>query len=417
MWKEWQHERRMGIFGRTKQAQQGGKQEDFGYMPAGKIYADTACQTLRPQCVIDAEDAYYTRNNACGGRVKYGWGRTVDGQVQEARSGLLGILGVSSKDYAVAFTLNTTYGINIVLHQLPEGEYGSIVTSSIEHNSVFLPTQTWAKRRGAKRLVLDRAEDGSLLYESPQLERAVVLVNTTSNIDGRGLPNVRQLCCDAHARGGIVMLDAAQTFAHGLQALHGVDFDVLFGSGHKMYGPSIGFIVIRRSLLRRLEYFLVGGGTVSDVERDSATGLLGDMEQEHAALELGLQNWGGIVGLREAISWLGRWSKNGKSRDTYEMELANTLFSGLRGIPKLHVVNTLPAPIVSVWADGTDAHRLALFLDEAGIMCRSGHFCCHYELAHRRSLPPLLRLSLGLHNTPEHIDRIIVSVGAILRAT
>ncbi|HRH93014.1 MAG TPA: aminotransferase class V-fold PLP-dependent enzyme [Candidatus Peribacteria bacterium] len=404
----------MGIFSPKRPAQQASADADFGYLPAGKIYADTACQTLRPQCVIDAEAAYYTRNNACGGRVKYGWGRTVDAEVQAARDGILGMLGVSSKEYAVAFTLNTTYGINLVLHQLPAKRFARIVTSTIEHNSVFLPSQAWAQRRSAERLVLERGDDGSLTYEAAQLKDAVVLLNTTSNIDGRGLPNVKQLASDVHAGGGILLLDAAQTFAHGLQSLRGVRFDALFGSGHKMYGPSLGFVVIRRELLRSLDLFLTGGGTVSDVSRDSAASLIADPEREHEVLELGLQNWAGITGLRTAIDWLNGWKRAGQTRDAYEAALAERLFEGLRGIPKAHLVNTTASPIVSLWADGMDSHRLALFLDEAGVMCRSGHFCCHYELAHRRKIPPLVRLSLGLHNTPEQVDSLIGILSRIL---
>lgn len=404
----------MGIFSSKRPAQAASSDGDFGYLPAGKIYADTACQTLRPQCVIDAEMGYYLRNNACGGRVKYGWGRTVDADVLAARAGILDMLGVSSKEYAVAFTLNTTYGINLVLHQLPAGRYERIVTSTIEHNSVFLPTQTWAKRRNAERLVLERAPDGALVYEPSQVKNAVVLVNTTSNIDGRGLPNAKQLADDVHAGGGILLLDAAQTFAHGLQPLRGVRFDALFGSGHKMYGPSIGFVVIRRELLRSLDLLLTGGGTVSDVERDSATSLIRDAEREHEVLELGLQNWGGITGLRAAIDWLHAWKRDGKSRDAYESALADRLFAALKGIPKAHLVNETASPIVSLWAEGMDSHRLALFLDEAGVMCRSGHFCCHYELAHRRKLPPLVRLSLGLHNTPQQVDSLAGILSRIL---
>ncbi len=405
----------MGIFSR-KSADAASPEADFDYMPAGKIYADTACQTLRPRRVIDAEAGYYLRNNACGGRVKYGWGRTVDAEVQAAREGILAMLGASAKDYVVAFTLNTTYGINIVLQQLPEKRFSRIVTSTIEHNSVFLPSQAWAKRRSAQRLVLERADDGSLAYEPAQLEQAVVIVNATSNIDGRGLANAKKLAGDVHAQGGILLLDAAQTFAHDPASLRGVPFDALFGSGHKMYGPSIGFVVIRRELLRSLDLFLTGGGTVSDVDRDTATSLRGDPEREHEVLELGLQNWAGITGLHAAIDWLNGWKRGGMDRVAYEAGLAKRLFDGLRAIPKVHLVNASPGPIVSLWADGTDAHRLALFLDEAGIMCRSGHFCCHYELAHRRKLPPLLRISLGLHNTPEQADRIAATLARILSA-
>lgn len=34
---------------------------DFGYLDNDTFYFDSACQTMRPQCVIDAERAYYEK--------------------------------------------------------------------------------------------------------------------------------------------------------------------------------------------------------------------------------------------------------------------------------------------------------------------------------------------------------------------
>jgi selenocysteine lyase/cysteine desulfurase len=82
----------------------------------------------------------------------------------------LSLCGKSEKEYAVAFTLNTTYGINLVLHQLPADSYDRIITSTIEHNSVFLPAITWAQRNHKERLILQRSEDGSLVYEQGQIQ-------------------------------------------------------------------------------------------------------------------------------------------------------------------------------------------------------------------------------------------------------
>src|SRR5579871_3897089 len=176
----------MTLFRKHSAASEGSeKPGDFGYLPADSCYFDSACQTLRPQPVIDAVTEYYREYNACGGRVKYAWGEKVDGIVSATRKKLLKLLDKSAKEYSVAFCLNTTAGINLVLHQLPEGRYQRIVTSEIEHNSVFLPTQTCAKRFHLERIVLPRRPDGSLDFQPDQLEKAVIVVNTASNIDGR----------------------------------------------------------------------------------------------------------------------------------------------------------------------------------------------------------------------------------------
>ena len=54
---------------------------DFGYLDEMSTYFDSACQSLRPQPVIDALNEYYMEYNSCGERVKYEWGRKVDDKV------------------------------------------------------------------------------------------------------------------------------------------------------------------------------------------------------------------------------------------------------------------------------------------------------------------------------------------------
>lgn len=399
---------------KPKQAEGGssaGPASDFAYLDPGSCYLDAACQTLRPQCVIDAETEYYRTYNACGGRVKYAWGVAVDRGVGEARRLLLQYAGKRADEYAVAFTLNTTYGINLVLHQLQSGAFRGIVTSAIEHNSVLLPSLTWAKRARATHAVLPREQDGSLRYAPSDLQRAVVLVNAMSNIDGRTLPNARRLAEDTHAAGGILLIDAAQGFAHAPEELRNVEYDAAFGSGHKMYGPSIGFVIIKRSLLARLDPFFIGGGTVTDVDTEGYR-LMGEGEEAHAVLEAGLQNWGGILGMKTAVSWLSSQDEAKKQEHACALALAD----GLRAMPRVHMLNAAPSPIVSLHVDGIDAHRLALYLSENDIMCRSGHFCCHRYLQHELRLPPLLRVSLGLYNTPAHVETFLRSLTTILTA-
>ncbi len=387
---------------------------DFSYLPPDAFYFDSACQTLRPQQVIDAETAYYHDYNACGGRVKYRWGQRVDDAVTQARLRILAFAGKSPKEYAVAFTLNTTYGINLVLHQLSPDGFKTVVTSDIEHNSVFLPTTTYAQRNGMTRTVLSRLDDGALDYRKEQLDRSIVVLNSASNIDGRRLLNAVQIADDVHSQGGLLLLDAAQTFGHGAGDLQSIDFDAAFGSGHKMYGPSIGFIIIKRSLLRTLQPYFIGGGTVQDSDLEHFKLL--SAEEEHAVLEPGLQNWAGIIGLSAAIDWISTYKPDGTSPEQYERALSEQLFTGLKDIPSLTLINQAPTSTISFFTKDIDAHRIALYVDEAGIMCRSGSFCCHYYLQHLKKLPPLVRLSIGLHNTPSQVTHVVETLTKILRA-
>ncbi|HWE53430.1 MAG TPA: aminotransferase class V-fold PLP-dependent enzyme [Bryobacteraceae bacterium] len=371
---------------------------DFSYLDSSALYFDSACQTLRPQPVMSAVTDYYRQFNACGGRVKYGWGEKVDTIVLKARRRLLKLLGKTEKDYTVAFCLNTTSGINLLLQQLPAGRYRRIVTSEIEHNSVFLPALTCAKRFRMERLLLPRLPDGSLDFRPEDLERAVVVVNTTSNIDGRSLANLDEVVKAAHERGGIVILDAAQTMGHDPRLLARVHFDAVCGSAHKMYGPSLGFIVIARSFLSELDCFFIGGGTVGDVRKDDFD-LLDSPDEAFAKLEPGLQDFAGITGLEAALAWMETYRPENQDREKHQAGLAAAMYESLRSNDRLKLLNTAPSPIISFHSERVDAHRLALYLSAQNIMVRSGYFCCHYYLKNLLRLPPLLRISIGLHNT------------------
>lgn len=387
--------------------------QDFEYLDPEALYFDSACQTMRPQQVIDAQNEYYTKFNACGERVKYEWGEKVDKITEETRQGILDLLGLSKSEYIASFTLNTTYGINLVLSQLPKGFFGKIVTSEIEHNSVFLTSMVAAKRLNIPRLVLKRLDDGSLEYSKSDLEKAVVVVNSSSNIDDKQLANLSQLAKDVHEQGGILLIDAAQSMGHNLKLVKGADVDALFFSGHKMYGPSMGVIVIKKDLLRKLDILFTGGGTVEDVQKDSFIPLGG--EDLYSRLEMGLQNFAGIIGLNEGLKWLKNFKPNGLGQDEHQKKLSNLIFESLSKNSEIKLINKSPSPIISFYLDKIDSHKLGLLLSPQKIMVRSGYFCCHYYLKNLRNLPPLLRFSIGLHNTEAQVGRAMEVLGKIIR--
>lgn len=377
---------------------------EFNFIQNRDVYMDSACQSLRPQPVIDSLNAYYQTFGACGGRVKYKWGQKVDSQIEETRRLVIDYLGQSQKDYICSFTLNTTYGLNLVLSQLPTGIYQQVIISEIEHNSVFLPTIKLAKRLGINRKVLERDDDGTLDYSNTNLDRSVVVVNSTSNIDGRLLLNIKQLIKDTHDAGGIVIIDAAQTMAHQHELLIGCDADVICFSAHKMYAASLGVIVIKKVLLRTLDISIVGGGMVASVSEQDYTLLPEDMA---SWLEPGLQAYGEIISLKHAIEWLKVVKPFGLKPSEYIEKISEKLYKGLSDIPGIIMFNNEPSPVISLYSKKVDAHRMAIFLSASGIMVRSGYFCCHYYLLEKLKMPPLLRFSIGLHTTEDDVMKTI----------
>ncbi|MEI6850538.1 MAG: aminotransferase class V-fold PLP-dependent enzyme [Candidatus Saccharibacteria bacterium] len=377
---------------------------EFNYIKNDDIYMDSACQSVRPTPVINALESYYKTYNACGGRVKYKWGQKVDSEIEETRELVVDYLGLSQKNYVCSFTLNTTYGINLILSQLPTGLYEKIITSEIEHNSVFLPTIELAKRLGIERKVLKRSDDGCLIYSKDDLIKSIIVLNSVSNIDGRSLKNIRQLVIDTHELGGIVVIDAAQTMAHYRDLITGCNADAICFSAHKMYSASLGVIVVTKDLLKKLDKKFIGGGMVASVSEQNYSLLPDDMS---SWLEPGLQSYGEIISLKSAIKWLNTVKPYGKNPLEYIDELSEKLFNGLSQIPGLTMVNKSSSSVISVYSKKVDAHRLAIFLSASGIMVRSGYFCCHYYLLENLKMPPLLRFSVGLHTTNDDITKTI----------
>lgn len=386
--------------------------DGFDYLDANRIYFDSACQSLRPEPVLEEMRDYYTKFNSCGDRVKYRWGLKVDEKVEETRADILKLLKLSPKNYFVSFTLNTTYGLNLILNQLKSDGIKKVVTSDIEHNSVFLSTLAFADKHGIDREVLARNDDGSINLGEADFTDAVVVLNAVSNIDGRQLKNINNVAGQVHRQGGLFIVDAAQAMAYHHKLLAGVDADAICFSSHKMYGPSLGVVVAKKSLLERISTSFIGGGMVDDVKKDSYKLLSDSDEHIHTAFEAGLQPYAEIIGLGAAIKWLTKEEKSGHDRVAgYVKQLADFLQSA----DGFHVLAQPNSPTISFYHDEYDAHLLAEALSDQDIMVRSGYFCAHYYLHHIKDYPPLVRLSLGLHNRQSDIDQFIKAMEGIAK--
>lgn len=385
--------------------------EDFDYLGEGEVYLDGACQSLRPRPVIEALNKYYTEHNSCGERVKYKWGRETDKLVEACREKVLKYVGLKGRKYTVSFTLNTTYGINLILSQLDSTKFKKVMTSEIEHNSPFLGTLGFSNRTGLPREVMKRNEDGTIDTASYDFEKAIVVVNCASNFDGRKLSNIGELCKTVHKAGGILIIDAAQAMAHSVDVLRGVEVDAICFSAHKLYAPSLGVIVWRDDLLEVLLPYWLGGGMVDDVMIDSAVLSADGKEHRYTRFESGLQAWGEIIGLHAALEWLEKRSK----KDWQNLEnYARELYEFLSSSSRVHLVNHEANPTMSFYVEGLDSHLLGEALSRENIMARTGYFCAHYYLDHVLGLPPLMRFSLGLHNRPEDIEKVKQVMGRVL---
>lgn len=391
---------------------------DFDYLDHKNVYLDAACQSLRPKPVVEAMERYYYEHNSCGERVKYPWGEKTDELVEGTRKKVLKFLKLKGKDYFVSFTLNTTYGINLLLNEIKPETIKRVITSEIEHNSPFLSTMALSQNLGVPRIVLKRNDDGSLPLsgklrdiahgeydEDEELDfaGAVVVVNCAANFDGRQLANLQTMVKTVQKAGGIVIIDAAQAMGHYHEMLEKTTADAICFSAHKMYAASLGVMAVRRDLIPKLKLSFVGGGMVDDVFLNSYLLSAENKDHAHTIFEPGLQAWAEIISLGAAIDWLEKLKKQDKER---LQACTQELDEFLRGKEKVHMVGTQANPTMSFYVEGADSHLLGAALGKEGIMARTGYFCAHYYLDKVRKLPPLVRFSLSYATREEDIDHV-----------
>lgn len=385
--------------------------KDFDYLRNGDVYFDAACQSLRPRPVIDALNRYYTEHNSCGERVKYAWGKRTDEIVEGARLHVLKYLKLKSKDYFTSFTLNTTYGINLILNQLKADSFEKVMTSEIEHNSVFLPTMRFAERYDIPREIMKRRADGGIEISDYDFTNVLVVVNAVSNIDGRELVNLKDLVKAVHKAGGVIIVDAAQALAHNHELLQKTEADAICSSAHKMYGASLGVIIARRDLIPKLTTNFIGGGMVDDVHEDEYYLSAKNPDHAYTIFESGLQAWGEIVAFDAALTWLEGLSKSDKAQMHNNCQ---RIFDFLQSRPRVHLMNKTATPTFSFYIDGLDSHLVGEALSDEGIMARTGYFCVHYYLGQVLKVPPMIRFSLGYHVREADVDKVIKTMERML---
>lgn len=379
------------------------------------IYFDNACQSLRPQVVIDAVTEYYSNYPACSGRSMHHLAAKVTQKVDQARSTIAKLIGANRKE-EIVFTRNTTEGINLVAQSLGLQKNDIVITSDKEHNSNLIPWQVLVEKVGLIHKIVPAKEDNTFDLEAfrEMMNERVKLVSLgfTSNLDGTTIP-AQEIVKIAHKFGSLVLLDAAQATPHHQLDVNALDVDFLAFSGHKMLGPSgTGVLYGKHQLLEKLEPFLVGGDTVEVSTYDSHQ-LLPPPEK----FEAGLQNYAGIIGLGEAAKYLKKVGFENIVEQEYSL---NKLISDeIADIPHLHLIGpedpSQRSGIVSFYLDDIDHHQVALILDEsANIMVRSGQHCVHSWFDNQK-IAGSVRASFYFYNTIEEAEIFVSQLKKVLQ--
>jgi cysteine desulfurase / selenocysteine lyase len=380
-------------------------------------YLDSAVTSQKPRQVLDAMRTFYETSNANVHRGVYTLSERATAEFEQARQKVADFVNAPSVR-EIVFTRQATEALNLVayawgLNNLGPGDL--VVVTELEHHSNFVPWQYIAKRNGAELRMIHVNDKGELDLSglddvAKDGEVKVVATNLVSNALGTINP-VEKLAGWAHARGAIMVVDAAQAAPHHPVDVQALGCDFLALSAHKMCGPTgVGALWGRRQLLESMEPFNLGGHMISKVRFEETT--WGEIPHK---FEAGTSPIAEAVGLGAAIDYLNDIGI--EAIEAHEQELAAVALERLGEIPGV-VLYGPPADrragIVSFNVEGIHPHDVAQVLDSEGVAIRAGHHCCQPLMA-RLGVAATNRASFYLYSVPEEVDRLVDGINKARR--
>ena len=378
------------------------------------VYLDNAATTQKPQVVLDAIVEAYSKWNANVHRGVHHLSQVATQKHEQARQIVADLLHAQSEE--IIFTKGTTDSINMLAWSFGEAmvkEGDEIVISQLEHHSNIVPWQMLCERKKAVLKVVPLREDLSLdleAYEGLLSERTrLVSVAHVSNLLGIVNP-VQEVIRIAHERGIAVCVDGAQSVPHLTMDVQKLDCDFLVFSAHKMYGPTgLGVLYGKKEWLDKLPPAEGGGEMIEHVRFEKTT-----YNVLPYKFEAGTPNYVGSYAFGKAIEYIQ--SLGLESITEYEHQLTVYLEEQLKAVPNVHVyaagLHKAGAVSFNVYrGDGALIHPfdVGVLLDRQGVAVRTGHHCAEPLIEHLQ-VPGTLRASVGLYNTQEDVDALIVAL-------
>jgi selenocysteine lyase/cysteine desulfurase len=350
-------------------------------------YLDVARKTVPPRCQARAMDAY-TRDiyeNAGADA----WAPT---HVSEARAVMAKLLG--AKPAEIAFTKNTTEGLNIAAHAFDLKPGDNIVLTNMEHVANVWVWKHWEARGVELRYV--RSRNGRLPLEAflEAIDRRTRVVSTAYVTYGNGfrvnLPELGEACRGQDIRLVVDGVQGAGILAAPLASLN-ADFVAIGGHKALLGLTGSGVVYCREELLEEVR--------TPFVRLPDTTSQFDYVRTAHR-FEGGNPNFLGIRVLRDGAQFLlsiGLQSIENRVRELTTACLKQLRMHGLETRTpepwdeRAHIVNVLVPNAASIMARLRETHRVIVNVKDDA-----------------------LRLSMSFFNTDEDIER---AVHAIRRET
>ena len=371
-------------------------------------YLDTASTSQKPNSVIESITNFYQNSYENVHRGMNSLSIDATEIFEASREKIKNFINAKSSN-EIIFTKNATEGTNIIAHAMSSllNDGDEIITTELEHHSNFLPWLSLCKNKNLKFKVIPLLPNGTIKEEDVinaiSSSTKLVAISHMSNVTGQMI-DVKKIKTSTVNKDILFFIDGCQSIAHRKVDVQELDCDFFVFSSHKLYGPSgVGVLYGKEELLNKLPPVSFGGGMINQVELDSFTTALLPTK-----FESGTPPIEAVAGLSSALDYL---IKN-KFENYFDEEvtLRQNLIDELKNLGNIDIYgvsdDTIASSIVSFNVQGKNYNDIATFLDQYGVMIRSGSHCCQ-PFMKKLKIPGTCRVSFGIYNSKEDISIFI----------
>ncbi|MFC1935524.1 aminotransferase class V-fold PLP-dependent enzyme [Chloroflexota bacterium] len=304
---------------------------------------------------------------------------------------------------------STTHGLTIVVNGMDWHSGDELVTCSLEHPSVMLPSLFLQRSHGVKVRIADldpKDDQETILFKIEAClshRTRLVFLSHIQYSCGLRLP-AHEIAQLAHQRGAYLLLDGAQCAGQIVLDVQALDCDFYSIPGQKwLLGPDgTGALYFRKELIPEIAPRYPAHGAVAEWDRATATVTLNTGSPRKFALST--TNTALEAGLAEAIAF--HQEVGSTAIEARTLELAGTLKTALRGIQGITLTGPenpkLRSGLVTFSVAGKEPIQVVEALWSRGIAAR------------QVSNPEGVRLCTAFFNTEEEIQRVAEALGEIV---
>lgn len=381
--------------------------EDFLMLNNDIVYFDNGATTLKPKCVVEKMEKYYTVHTSNIHRGDYDASMITNELYDNTRNIVKDFINCNSSN-EVIFTSGTTMSINMIVFgymktHLKKGD--EVLLTKSEHASNVLPWIKLSEDIGIVLKYMELDDEYSLTVDSVKNsitdKTKVISIAHVTNVVGdvRDIVAIGEICRNKNI---LFCVDGAQSVPHMKVDFKNANIDFLSFSGHKMLGPTgVGVLVAKENLLNEMEPLFYGGGMNSSFESDNSY----ELKKGPSKFEAGTPPIAEVIGLSEAIKYLMNIGMDKIHK--YEIELKKYLVAELEKIPNIILYNkNSDSGILAFNIDGVFPQDTSIYLNHYHICVRAGNHCTKM-LKDEIGVKNTVRISMYLYNTKEDIDKLV----------